>query len=188
MRAPLARFDDRLTMRHRRSFPHPIERVWAAIIDERQLAQWMLPVARVEAVEGGRCSFTWGGDVEQVGVVRDVSPPNTICFDLGTSSLRFELASLEGGLATQVDLVHSFASGAHVELAHRPGGDQPAGPGSPWRPDFVHGFHLMLDALGLAVEGSLIEGELFLDWVARVHPEDLTGAYRDHIAATCPPE
>ena len=189
--ANLARFDDSLTMRHTRTYPHPIERVWQAISSTEHINRWLLPTASVEAVEGGRCSFTWGGDTEQVGVVREVDPPRRIVYDLDTSYLRFELEAIDGG--TRLVLFHGFAPGAHVEVQDFPGGDQPAGPSSPWRPSFSQGFHVMLDALAISLEGTVAEDDNVLAWLARtggndpelIHERD--EIYRQHIRDHCPP-
>jgi uncharacterized protein YndB with AHSA1/START domain len=56
----LATFDDRLTMRHTRVFPHPIELVWEAVSEGQHLETWLLPVSRVEPRLGGAFVLTWG--------------------------------------------------------------------------------------------------------------------------------
>jgi uncharacterized protein YndB with AHSA1/START domain len=189
----LATFDDRWTMRHTRTYPHPIERVWEAITSTEHINRWLLPTASVDPVEGGRCSFTWGGPrgSEQVGVVRDVSPPTGIVYDLDTSYLRFELTPVAGG--TRLDFVHGFEPGAHIEPVERHGGDQPAGADSPWRPDFSMGFHVMLDALAILLASPPADGENVLAWLARTEQDtddvvaNRTQAYRELIATRCPP-
>ena len=187
----LARFDDRLTMRHERVYRHPVALVWEAITSSDHLNRWLLRRVEVDPREGGRCSFTWGGDVEQVGTVREVDPPHLIVYDLVTSSLRFELVPLEGG--TRLTLLHQFVPGAHVEPVDRLGGDQPAGPDSPWRPDFAQGFHQMLDVLGVLLDGGLEAEEDLLGYGTRLgHDapnvvEARVAAYRNLIAEHCPP-
>lgn len=52
----LARFDDRWTMRHTRTYPHPIERVWAAITSDDHLNRWLL--RRVAVEPWARCRRT----------------------------------------------------------------------------------------------------------------------------------
>ena len=190
----LATFDDRWTMRHTRTYPHPIERVWEAITTTDHLNRWLLPHGAVEPVEGGRCTFTWGGPrgSEQVGLVREVSPPTGIVYDLDTSYLRFALEAVSPD-ATRLVFVHGFTPGAHVEPVDRPDGDQPAGPDSPWRPDFSQGFHVMLDALGILLASPPSAGEHVLAWLARTQQDTddvvtrRTQAYRQLIAERCPP-
>jgi uncharacterized protein YndB with AHSA1/START domain len=189
----LATFDDRWTMRHTRTYPHPIERVWEAITSTEHLNRWLLPTATVEPIEGGRCTFTWGGppDDPQVGVVRSVEPPTLIVYDLDTSYLRFELASVAGG--TRLTFVHGFTPGAHLEPQGWEGGDQPGGEDCPWRPGFSQGFHVMLDALGILLDGPPTDEENVLSWLARTRQDrdelvtSRVQRYRDLIAQRCPP-
>lgn len=186
----LATFDDRWTMRHTRTYPHPIERVWEAITTTEHINRWLLPTGTVEAVEGGRCTFTWGGpeDAPQVGVVRSVDPPNLIVYDLDTSYLRFELTAVDGGAGTTLVFVHGFTPGAHIEPQEWAGGDQPAGADSPWRPGFSQGFHVMLDALGIMLADRSPEDANVLEWLARSGGNDpaeidrRVQLYRDLIA------
>jgi len=191
--ADLATFDDRWTMRHSRVYPHPIERVWAAVTTTEHLNRWMLRTVAVEPVEGGRCSFTWGGDEEQVGVVRNVVPPTHITYDLDTSSITFELTALEDGASTRLDFVHWFAPGAHLEDQPWEGGDKPGGPDCPWRPGFSQGFHVMMDALGLLLDGGVPAFDNVLDWLAATGAnlddviDEHVSMYRAHIRDHCPP-
>jgi hypothetical protein len=121
-----------------------------------------------------------------------VTPPTLIVYDLDTSYLRFELAAVEGG--TMLTFLHGFTPGAHIEpVLDRPDGDQPAGPDSPWRPDFSQGFHVMMDALGILLDSPPADGENVLTWLARTRQDvdDVvtarTQAYRELIAQKCPP-
>jgi uncharacterized protein YndB with AHSA1/START domain len=185
----LARFEDPWTMRHTRVYPHPIARVWEAVTTTEHVNRWLLPTAVVSAVEGATCSFTWGGPPggEQYGVVRSVSPPTGIVYDLDTSYLRFELEAVDDS-STRLVLVHGFTPGAHVEPQDWEGGDQPAGPDSPWRPGFSQGFHVMLDALAIALDGASPADENVLAWLRRTGGNDpdqiarRVEIYRQHIA------
>jgi uncharacterized protein YndB with AHSA1/START domain len=165
--------------------------VWEAITSDEHLNCWLLRQVSVEPREGGRCSFTWGGDEEQVGVVRDVEPPRRIVYDLETSYLRFELEPVDGG--TRLVLVHGFTPGAHLEPQDWPGGDQPGGEDCPWRPGFSQGFHVMLDALGILLDGAAPAFENVLDWLAATGNDldavvdEHVSTYREHIREHCPP-
>ena len=190
----VATFDDAWTMRHRRAYPHPVELVWEAITSPDHINRWLLPTAVVSAVEGATCSFTWGGPSgsEQYGVVRDVVPLRTITYDLDTSYLRFELTPLDDGRSTRLELVHGFVPGAHIEPQDWEGGDQPAGESSPWRPGFAQGFHVMLDALGVALAQQSPADENVLSWLARTgqsSDEEIARRverYGQLIATACP--
>jgi uncharacterized protein YndB with AHSA1/START domain len=189
----LATFDDRWTMRHTRVYSHPIERVWEAVTTTEHINRWLLPTATVEAVEGGRCTFTWGGPPgsEQVGVVRSVEPPTLIVYDLDTSYLRFELESVDGG--TRLTFLHGFTPGAHLEPQGWEGGDMPGGDDCPWRPGFSQGFHVMMDALGVVLDDPPADGENVLTWLARTQQSSAEATdrhvevYRRLIAQECPP-
>lgn len=190
----LATFDDRWTMRHTRTYPHPVALVWEAITTTEHINRWLLPTAVVSAVDGDVCSFTWGGPegTEQYGVVRAVVPLRTITYDLDTSYLRFELTPIDDGRGTRLSFVHGFAPGAHLEPQDWEGGDMPGGPDCPWRPGFSQGFHVMMDALGVALSMSSPADENVLAWLARTGQDvDVTVAdrverYRQLIASECP--
>jgi len=76
----LATFVDRYTMRHQRTYPHPIERVWEAVTTAEHLDAWMLPVCQVEARLGGSWSFTFADPdgVAMEGVIVEFDPPRVV--------------------------------------------------------------------------------------------------------------
>ena len=51
--AELARFIDRYTMEYVRTYPHPIERVWRAIIEPEEFGVWFIK-GRLDPRVGGR--------------------------------------------------------------------------------------------------------------------------------------
>jgi uncharacterized protein YndB with AHSA1/START domain len=59
--------------------PHPIERVWAALTDPVELAQWFGDGAVVDLRPGGAVLFTWGDD-RSAGVVEVVDEPHRFSF------------------------------------------------------------------------------------------------------------
>lgn len=52
--AALGEFVDRDTMRFVREYPHPVERVWAALVTPEQISVWWMVCETLEAREGGR--------------------------------------------------------------------------------------------------------------------------------------
>src|SRR5690349_13853162 len=109
----LATFDDRLTMRHVREYPHPIERVWDAVTMTEHLDVWLLPASQVERREGGKCSFSWGGPVDQSvpGTVSIFDPPNRVRYlDDDGSYIQFDLESL-GEVRTRLTFLQHFPAG-----------------------------------------------------------------------------
>lgn len=59
--------------------PHPIERVWAALTDPVELAQWFGDGAVVDLRPGGAVLFAWGDD-RSAGVVEVVDEPHRFSF------------------------------------------------------------------------------------------------------------
>lgn len=56
----------------------PVERVWRAISDEKELASWFPDEAEFEAKEGSRGRFGWKEHGEGTVVVVDVDPPHRL--------------------------------------------------------------------------------------------------------------
>ena len=190
--SPLATFVDPLTMVHVREYPHPVELVWEAVTTSEHLDVWLLPVSRVERRLGGTCSFSWGGQAEasRPGTVTEFDPPRAVRYSLGGGYLRFELEPTDAG--TRLTFTEAFGPGEELEANDDVGGDQPAGPGSPWRPGFVAGFHGMLDELGDFLDGRWTEADRAAHLEAHRRGEPpaqwlrMIEVYREHIRRTCP--
>lgn len=152
----LATFDDKDTMRYERTYPHPIERVWEAVTTTEHLEAWLLPASQVERRLGGRCAFSWGSPVGEAveDTVTIFDPPLVVRYGSGeTGFIEFDLEELDAN-TTRLTFIHHIAPGQGLEPSDWPGGDQPGGPDSPWKPGFVAGFHGFLDQLGLYLDGE----------------------------------
>ena len=199
----LAQFDDSLTLRYTRVFPHPIDLVWEAVTNEEHVETWLLPVTRIERKLGGKFSFSWGSpegtEGSSAGTIDVFDPPNTIRFtEADGSYLAFELS--QQGDGTRLDFVQHFAPGSSLGDQEWPGGDQPCGPESPWRPGFMAGFHQFLDVLGDFLDGTWTraQAQSFIDAahngetltsVPHEQPDrqaELIERYRAHARETCP--
>ena len=200
----LATFDDARTMRYTRVFPHPIDAVWDAVTDAEQLDVWLAPACGVvvERRVGGRCVFGFGSPIKDgfEGTVTEYDPPNVVHYQLEGSSLRFELEPVDGG--TKLEFIHAFKPGI-VSPAFAEA-DLPAGPGTPWHPDFCAGFHEMIDQLGSLLDGewTAADAKPFVDAVyhggdvyalmesrpaaVKQRHEDLIARYTTHIKENCP--
>jgi uncharacterized protein YndB with AHSA1/START domain len=188
----LATFDHRYAMRHVRTYPHPIARVFQAVSSAAELDVWMLPFCEVDARLGGAWSMTFGnarGEGAVTGKIVAFDPPRLI--DYG--GMRFELEEAAGG--TKLTFIHSFApTFVHPPGpgATMPGGDEPA-PGTPWRPGFVAGFHHMLDGLGDYIEDRAKPQPMIDGKHASYHGhhddsiDELVAIYRAIIRDTIPP-
>jgi uncharacterized protein YndB with AHSA1/START domain len=162
--ADLARFIDRNTMEHVRVYPHPIERVWRAIIEPEEFGVWFIK-GRLDARVGGRF---WFGDHGFQGVVQAIEPPRLLRLgDDKGDSFQYDLSEAAGG--TRMQFVHHIPapSGPSVELPDPTGpdewdygGDLPGGLDTPWRPGFIGGFHDMFDQLTDFLDGVPLNARL----------------------------
>jgi hypothetical protein len=136
-------------------------------------------------------------------------PPNRVRYeDADTSFIQFDLEELDEN-RTRLTFLQHFVKGSGTEESDWPGGDQPAGPDTPWKPGFVGGFHAFLDQLGLYLDGEWTRADVqpMIDAVYASRdggevwaeipttrstansPErhaELVGIYRDHIKETYP--
>jgi uncharacterized protein YndB with AHSA1/START domain len=183
--AELARFIDRLTMEYVRTYPHPIERVWRAIVEPQEFGAWFIK-GRLDPRVGGRY---WFGDDGFQGVVEAIEPPHRLRLvdDKAGQVFQYDLAEVTGG--TRMRFTYRFGpdhgyveapdpvTGTGAPITFHRGGDLPGGADTPWRPGFLAGWHAMFDSLADVLDGS--------EKRARRWPE-LIGRYREHIKATIP--
>jgi uncharacterized protein YndB with AHSA1/START domain len=124
------------TLEFQRTYPHPVERVWAAITDPEQLARWyMARDVKLDARPGGRVEMSTGPSQFRVtGKVLACEPPRLFEHEWNVApreelpqgeraTVRWELAPL--GSSTVLTLTHArlttptalgFAPGTHVLL------------------------------------------------------------------------
>ena len=194
--AELARFIDRETMEYVRVYPHPIERVWRAIVEPEEFGVWFIK-GRLEPRVGGRY---WFGDDDFQGVVAAIEPPRLLRLEddhLG-QVFQYELSDVAGG--TRMRMVYRYPPGDHVAIPDPggsgddptwdQGGDLPGGPGTAWRPGFLGGWHEMFDGLANFLDDAPAASRLPpapSDPRSRKRWLELIVAYRAHIAATIPP-
>jgi uncharacterized protein YndB with AHSA1/START domain len=154
----LARFPDRWTVEYLRTYPHPIERVWRAITDPKEFSDWFIP-GELEPRAGGAFHFKSG---DWTGVVEAIDPPRYIRLSGGPDgggSFEYELTPVAGG--TRMRFAQRFdPAGVYAETPDDLGGDLPAGPGTPWKPGFVGGWHEFWDALGDHLDGVPVASRL----------------------------
>jgi uncharacterized protein YndB with AHSA1/START domain len=92
---PVLRFTCRLD--------HPVERVWAALTDEDQLAAWYPTRVRMEPRAGGRISFAFPGGTPFTGAVLDADPPSLLVFTTLDDTLRWHLTAAGEGCELTLD-------------------------------------------------------------------------------------
>ena len=110
----------------------------------------------------GAGSAHWGayrfgpeGSTDFAGQVQQCEPPRYIRFGNAIEDegyFQYELTATDGG--TRLRFVQHFApGGTYTETPGDLGGDLPAGPGTPWKPGFVGGWHEFWDALADFLDG-----------------------------------
>jgi uncharacterized protein YndB with AHSA1/START domain len=139
----------RPAVRFERTYAYTVERVWAAISDPDELAQWFPSSVELEPRAGGVISFT--GDPHssgQTGVVLAFDPPRRLAYTWGRDELHFELEPLAAEQCRLV-LINVLADRSAAArnaagwdlclaelaklLAGQPGGGPHAGSATPWQ-------------------------------------------------------
>lgn len=146
--------DGRPAVRFIRTYPHPVDRVWAAVTTPDELRRWFPSEVEIDLRAGGMVSFTGDPHAEdRKGAVLACDPPRRLAFTWGGNELRFELepAGPDAGhcrftlidVLDERDAAARQAAGWHVclaELDKLMTGQLPDGPHSataePWRPRY----------------------------------------------------
>ncbi len=77
-------FGERLgtdTLRFTRSYPVPVERVWAALTTPKGLGAWLGTAVRLELVPGGALTLAFDADDFMDGHIREIAPPHRLVID-----------------------------------------------------------------------------------------------------------
>ncbi len=109
----------------RRLLRHPIEEVWAAITDPKQIEVWSMAHVRREDVRGGRIEMEHPGGLVATGQVLEWNPPRVYEYEWNlapgprqpegeASVVRYELSPAPGG--TLLVLTHRRLSRARAEI------------------------------------------------------------------------
>lgn len=96
----------RSTLRVRRRYDHPVERVWRAVTTPVNLATWFPSPVELDLREGGEIRFTAFDGPEATGTVTAVDEPHRFAFTWGEDRFLFELAA--DGDATLFTLTQAF--------------------------------------------------------------------------------
>ena len=171
----LARFIDRYTVEYLRIFPHPIERVWRAIVDPAEIGQWFDPPKTWDLREGG----SYGFDDDMAGAILAYEPPRLIRFQDTAKNgpdawFQFELEPVEGGTRMR------FRQYTTPGVAHEK--QPPHAWDTCWYPGLLGGWHVAFESLEQLLEGRALDkpGE-HKRWL------ELESVYRAHVDATLPP-
>lgn len=98
--------DGRPAVRFERTYPHPVERVWAAITEPAELARWFPSAVELEPGEGGAVRFSGDPYSEgSTGVVLIWAPPHRLAFTWGPDELHLSVTDVGQG-RTRLTLVN----------------------------------------------------------------------------------
>lgn len=163
----LSRLGDRSQLTFTRSLKHAPDKVWRALTETDQLAEWFPDgPPRGKFVEGETVQFGTGGDGPGfAGTVLVADPPRVLEYRWGDDTLRFELQpDGDGTVLTFTDTFDEYSKAA------RDGA----------------GWHACLDMLGFALDGTKPEGDVGAYW-RQVHP-GYVERFGPEASAIGPPE
>jgi uncharacterized protein YndB with AHSA1/START domain len=142
--------DGRPAVRFVRTYPHSIDRVWAAVTSPDELRRWFPARVAVDLREGGTITFSGDPHTEdRSGTVLACDPPRRLAFTWADDELHFELEPLGDGQCrfTLINVLHERnaaarnGAGWHVCLAELDkilDGERADGPhgtsAMPWQP------------------------------------------------------
>lgn len=96
--------DGRTVLRMERALGHPPEKVWRALTEPAQLAEWFPAVVELDLRLDGRIEFTFPEgeddfieDPDNTGVIRAYDPPRLLEYTWGTEIQRWELSPTDTG-------------------------------------------------------------------------------------------
>lgn len=124
------------TLRLTRSYPNPIERLWAAVSQAGELTAWMDCPAWLEARVGGHVHIEFGPEGALDGVVCACEPDRRLAYVWDNSIVCWDLRP--DGNGCELEFAHIGVRAEHV-----------AGLGAGW--------HAFLDHLGPYLAGNYVE-------------------------------
>lgn len=95
-RASFIEHDGRPAVQFRRTYPHPIQRVWAAISEPAQIEKWFPSKVSFEPRTGASIEFSGDQNTEgSSGTILAFAPPRLLAFNWGGDELHFELEPID---------------------------------------------------------------------------------------------
>jgi uncharacterized protein YndB with AHSA1/START domain len=113
--------DGQPVVRFERTFPHPVDAVWEAITDPRQLEEWFPTTVEYDTLApGAPITFAFPAELADryppmSGEFLEVEPPTRLAFSWGEDSLTFELDERDAGAGCR--LAFSVALGTEDKAA-----------------------------------------------------------------------
>lgn len=145
-------YEGRPAVRFQRAYPHPAERLWAALTDPGELAHWFPSSVRMDAYAGGKIEFSFSDhpDLEgSAGTILVYEPPRRLAYTWLGDELHFEIEPVDDTSCTLtlINVLESDDTAARnaagwtvclAELGKHLSGGTAEGPHSdsaqPWRP------------------------------------------------------
>lgn len=124
-------------LRFARRFPHPVERVWAALTEPAQMGRWFPCEVEADLRVGGLLTLRFPGEEPDVAEITELEPPHAIAFRWAGEHLRWT--------------VEPDGEGCVLRLANSV--LDPA-----WTANIAAGWHRCLEALAAHLDGrELVE-------------------------------
>ncbi|MDX3005378.1 SRPBCC family protein [Kribbella solani] len=108
----------RTVLRMRRELPHPVEKVWRAITEPKQLSGWFPAAVEAELRLDGPMVFSFPGEpgapvaLQTTGVIRAYDPPTLLEYTWGEELLRWELTPTDAGCTLHLTATYDDRPGS----------------------------------------------------------------------------
>ncbi|TDW22336.1 SRPBCC family protein [Kribbella kalugense] len=118
MTETLSSENGRTVLRMRRELRHPVEKVWRAITEPSQLAEWFPAAVELDLRLDGAIKFTFeqdpGAPVDEQssGVIRAYEPPHVLEYTWGVEVLRWELVPNADGCTLHLTATYDDRAGS----------------------------------------------------------------------------
>ncbi|OEV31101.1 hypothetical protein AN219_06955 [Streptomyces nanshensis] len=95
------KYEGRPAVRFQRTYPHPAERLWAAVTESGELAHWFPSAVRMDTYAGGKIEFSGDPGIEaSTGTVLVYEPPRCLAYTWGGDELHFEIEPVDDTACT----------------------------------------------------------------------------------------
>ncbi|AXB45576.1 SRPBCC family protein [Amycolatopsis albispora] len=119
--AELSTVDGKPVLRFERTLRHSPAKVWRAITEPKELANWFPALISAEPKAGAKMEFTFPGEDEvSYGEVLEYDSPKVYAFRWNSDVLRFELLPAEDGCV--LVFTHTVDAGARFTVARNAAG------------------------------------------------------------------
>ncbi|MEQ3553369.1 SRPBCC family protein [Pseudonocardia nematodicida] len=86
-----------------RRYPHPVDRVWAALTEPGQMSRWFPCEVEIDLRVGGVITLTFPGGEQDTAEITELDPPATLAFTWAGERLRWTLQPEGDGCVLRLD-------------------------------------------------------------------------------------